>query len=205
MTSQDLYGNYGSVPDKTDTSGSGARPLSVRANADDFGAQIGAATQRIGAEAEQQADHFGGMILETAANDAEVNYTKAAGAIKAKYSQYSGLQAEAMRPHYEAELQEVRNQYGANLPLKAQHAYDINTNKSVAFDTAHYDDYAAGQVKAANVNSQTALMDTAVSRTGDLAVVLDDKRFGEQVLAPIIHGGNALSDLHGNSALANFN
>jgi len=201
--SADFYGPMGSVPEKTDTSGSGARPLSVRANADDFGAQIGGAEQRLGNEAQQQVDRFGGMILETAANDAEVGFTKDAGAIKAKYSQYSGLQAEAMRPQYEADLAATREKWSANLPLKSQHQFLINTNNTVANDSARYNEYAATQVKAANINSQGALMDTAVSKTGDLGIVLDDKQFGEQVLAPIIHSGNALADLHGYSAVAN--
>jgi hypothetical protein len=159
--------------------------------------------QTLGAQTQQVSDHFDSMIQETAANDSEVGFTKDVGAINAKYFQYSGLQAEAMRSQYEADLAATREKWSAGLPLKAQHHFLINTNSSVANDVARYNEYSAGQVKAANINSQGALMDTAVAKTSDLGIVLDGKQFGEQVLAPIIHGGNALADLNGYSAAAN--
>lgn len=199
---EDAYGSFGSVPDAVRVDGSGAQPSGVRSSAEDFGAQVGAGIQKLGATGEEVANQFGGMILETAANQAELGYIKATGDLKAKYSQYEGLQAEAMRPQYEADLQAVHAQYRQNLPLGAQKAFDSNTIRSLGYQTSEYASYAAGQVKSANLKSHDALMDSAISRTGDLETVLNDQKFGEQVLAPIIHGGNAVADIHGDAILA---
>lgn len=198
----DQYGDYGSVPNQQPVNGSGASSMGVHADADSFGAQIGAGEQRLGAEGQEVANQFGGMILETAANQAELGYIQAAGNLKAKYAQYEGNAAEAMRPQYQADLQAARSQYREGLPLGAQKAFDSNTIRSVGYQTSEYASYAAGQVKSANLKSHDALMDAAVAHTGDLATVLDDKRFGEQVLAPIIHGGNAVADIHGDAIAA---
>jgi len=200
---KDLYGDFGSVPSQTDTSGSGATPLSVRANANEFGAQIGQATEKVGNTMSEIGNQFNGIIMETAANQAELGYIKASGDLKAKYSQYEGLQAEAMRPQYEQDLQNSREQYRQNLPLLAQKAFDANTIRTVGHLTSEYSSYAASQVKGANLKSHSALMDMAVSKTGDLGIVLDPKAFGEQVLAPIVAGGNAVADIHGDTILAN--
>lgn len=199
----DDYGSYGSVPNPVSVNGSGAGPMNVHASAEDFGGQVGRSTENLGGTGQQIGEQFGGMILETATNQAELGYIKASGDLKAKYNQYEGLQAEAMRPQYEAQLQQIHSQYRENLPLGAQKSFDANTIRSMGYQTSEYSSYAANQVKSANLKSHDALMDMAISHTGDLNTVLNDQQFGEQVLAPIIHGGNAIADIHGDTVLAN--
>lgn len=201
-STEDNYSSFGSVPSQTDVNGSGARSIDTRASAADFGGQIGQGLEKVGAEGQELTNQFGGMIMETAANQAELGYIKSSGDLKAKYSQYEGLQAEAMRPQYESELQELHDQYRQNLPMLAQKSFDANTIRSLGYQTTEYASYAAGQVKGANLKSQDALMDAAISHTGNLNTVLDDTQFGDQVLSPIVHGGNAVADIHGDTVLA---
>ena len=74
---EDLYGEMGSVPtagqDVTPVNGSGARPLNLHANPEDFGAPIGAGLQKIGQEGQQIAQQFQEMAVHTATNDLYVN------------------------------------------------------------------------------------------------------------------------------------
>lgn len=201
----DLYGDFGSVPQRPDAvtppSGSGAGPLSVRATPEMAGAQAGKGIENVGNAAEQVANLYGGMVLETAANQAELSYIKASGDLKSKYSKYEGLQAEAMRPQYEAELQNLHQQYRGNLPLGAQRMFDSNTIRSLGYQTSEYAQYAAGQVKQANLSSNDALADASIAKAGNLPTVTNPTEFGE-TNATIVHAANAVADIKGWASLA---
>lgn len=194
--SGDNYGSMGSVPNPTSVEGSGAGPMQIHANPNQFGAGSGVALQKAGEAGNALADKFGGMIMETAANQAELGYIKESGDIKAKYSQYQGLQAEAMRPQYEADLNAVHQKYGSALPPMAKRQYESNTFHSLGGQSAWYADYAADQVKSANINSQKAISDVAVNSAANLDSVLDDSQVG-QALGTIAHSGNAIADATG--------
>lgn len=190
------YGSMGSVPDAPRVDGTGAGPMNIRANPDEFGAQVGGAVQKLGETGESVASNFGGLIMETQANQAELGYIKASGDLKAKYSQYEGLQAEAMRPQYEADLQQVHDQYRQNLPLLAQKQFDANTIRSLGVQTSEYSGYAASQVKQANLTSNDAIAENAASRAGNLPAVTDPRQFGE-LNGTIVHSANAVADIKG--------
>ncbi len=199
--SQDLYGEFGSVPNQQPLQGTGAGPLSVRASPEDFGAQVGQGLQKVGEAGEGVASQYGGLIMETAANQAELHYIQASGDLKAKYQQYEGLQAEAMRPQYEAELQGLHNEFRNNLPLGAQRMFDGATIRSLGNQTSEYSSYAASQVKDANLKSNDALADASIAKAGNLPTVTDPTQFGE-ANGTIIHAANAVADIKGWAASA---
>lgn len=200
---QNEYGSAGSVPydPSVAPTGLGAPSLSARANPEDFGAQVGQGVQKVGGAAEQAANMYGGLVLETAANQAELSYIKATGDLKAKYSKYEGLQAEAMRPQYEADLDNIHQQFRSNLPSGAQRMFDGNTIRSLGNQTSEYASYAAGQVKNANLQSNDALADASIAKAGNLPSVTDPSQFGE-MNGTIVHAANAVADIRGWAALS---
>lgn len=94
---QDLYGTFGSVPTQS-AGGGGATPLSVRANPEQFGAGIGAATEQLGSTAEKVgaqgldvATHFAQMATEAKVNDDYANkYVPAAVELRNKFDSLEG-------------------------------------------------------------------------------------------------------------------
>lgn len=194
------YSSEGSVPNVT-ASGPATPEMNVHASPQDFGAQVGGAIEKAGNEGFDLAMKQQGMINETQMNQAEVGFIKDSGDLRAKYSQYEGLQAEAARPQYAADLAALHAQYRQGLSPIVQKGFDSTTLRQMANQTNEYSGYAAGQVKQANVKSQDAVGDTAVAGAGNLATVLDNRQFNGLVGA-ITHTGNALSDIHGDSILA---
>lgn len=186
---------YSGVP-SVKAEGGGGTPLSTHYSPDDFGAGVAQAGEKAGQTGLDIAQHFQGLINETTANNAEAGFIKQSGDLKAKYMQYEGLQAEAMRPQYEMELQNLRNQGRQGLPLNAQHMFDSATTRSLAYQTSEYAGYSAGQVKKANIDSQKAVGGMAVNSAGDLGKVLDDSQVGV-ALGTIAHSGNAIADATG--------
>lgn len=191
----DLYGNFGGVPAQTPVRGSGGEPLQVRANPEEFGAQIEQGVQKVGETAEDQSVKYANMQMETAQNNAEVAFIKDSGDLKNKYMQYEGSQAEKMRPQYEVELQAIQQKYAQNLPLIAQHGYDMNTTKAFRYATTDYAGYAAQQSKQANMYSGAAQVDIGKMMASDPSVAISDSRFGEQALAPIVYGHGVQMDM----------
>lgn len=196
----DEYSSFGSVPEER-AGGGGGSPISAHATADDFGAGIGTGLQKVGAVGEQLGNRLGTMMSETAANNAEVGFIKASGDLTAKYRQYEGSQAEAMRPQYENELSQLHAQYRQNLSLVGQHQFDMTTTNQIAHYTNEYSLYAAGQVKEGNIKSQQAIGGIAVNSAANLGSVLDDRKVGE-ALGAIAHTGNAIADVKGLGYLA---
>lgn len=198
--SPDVYGSEGSVPDKVSMGGVGeSNP--TRANPNDFGAQVGEGLQKIGVMGEQTAGQINGLIAETASNQAELAFIKSSGDLKAKYSKYEGLQAEAMRPQYEADLQATHDQFRNNLPPAAQKMFDSATIRSLGTQTSEYANYSAGQIKQANLKSHDALADNAAASAGNLSVVTDPAQFGK-LAATIVNSGNAIADIRGDAISA---
>lgn len=167
--------------------------LRVQANPEDFGAQVGQATQKLGSEGEQVAKQWGGLIAETQANQSELGYIKSQGDLKAKYSQYEGLQADAMRPQYEQESIALQQKYKESLSPEAGRMFDAATRRSLGNDISQYSGYAAGQVKKANMDSFRAVGDLQIAKTGDPTFVMDEDRFMSG-LGALRHANNALAD-----------
>ena len=167
--------------------------LQVRANPNEFGAQVGQAVEKGGQIGEQVATQWAGIKAETEANQNELNYTKAQGDLKAKYSQYEGLQADAMRPQYEAESMALQAKYKEGLSPIAGRMFDSATRRSLGNDISQYAGYAAGQVKKANLDSFKAIGDLQVAKTGDPSYVMDDDKFMAGI-GTLRHANNSIAD-----------
>lgn len=192
---EDIYGIYGSVPDVR-AEGGGGSPMGVRASPEDFGGQVGEATSKLGATGEEAVQQWGGLIAETQANQAELGYIRGQGELKAKYSQYEGLQAEQMRPKYEQESMALQQQYRNSLSPIAAKVFDSNTRRVLANDLSEYAGYSASQVKQANLKSNDDLADLQAQSAGNLPTVQDDQRFGG-LLGNTLHAANAVADIKG--------
>lgn len=199
--SEDIYSDEGSVPKEQPLQGTGAGPISVRATPEDMGVQIGAGIQKVGNTGEEIANQWNGLIAETQANQSELGYLKAQGDLKAKYSQYEGLQAEAMRPQYEQESMALHNQFRGSLSPIAGKMFDSATTRALGYNISEYAQYSAGQVKTANLASNNAIADNSISAAANLPTVTDPRQFGE-LNGNIIHAANAVSDIKGWSSQA---
>ena len=179
----------------------GGDTSNVRATPEAFGAGVGKAVEGAGQAGFDATMRQQGLINETMQNNAEVGFIQAAGNLKAKYTQYEGLQAEAMRPQYEAELAQAHAQFRKDLPPVVQKSYDATTMHQLAYQTGEYSQYAAGQIKSANLKSQDAVKDTAVAGAGNLSAVLDDNQFNA-MKDTIRYTGNTVAGIHGDAMLA---
>lgn len=173
---EDLYGDEGSVPRQIPLSGSGGHPMSVRANPEDFGAQIGQGEQKIGEAAQGLANEYGGMINETLLTKADAALAQKIGQIKGEYLQNTGLSAAAAFPKYQADLEAARQEARANLPLGAQRGFDMVSMRTVANHMADGSTYAAGQIKADRIDSGTALANSHVQAVLDPDVAKNPER-----------------------------
>jgi len=191
----DPYGSGGSVPDQQRFEGAGATNQ-VRANASEFGGQIGEAVEKTGEQGQQVANQWAGLVAETQANQSILGYLKDQGDLKAKYTQYEGLQAEAMRPQYEAESTALQEKYRDALSPVASRMYDGPTRRSLANDINFYSGYAAEQVKKQNMNTFKALDANTIAKTGDINHILNDENVGSD-MGDLTHNHNAVTEING--------
>lgn len=174
--SQDPYGSFGSVPDSVRVDGSGANYSGVRASPNDFGAQIGAATQRLGATGEELAQHYGEMAVHTATNDAYVNgYAPAVNSLVSGYKQLSGMDAMEQLPEYQKQLKELNNQYiNTGSPMQRElmgglvARHTISTMDSM---TNHADSQYVKHEATVNEQSVKNASDEAANNWQDPAIV----------------------------------
>ena len=130
----DLYGDFGSVPDKIAENGSGAQPLNLRANPEDFGAAIGAGVSKVGATADEITQHYQEMAVHTATNDAYVNgYAPAVNQLVSNYKQLSGTNALQQLPDYQKQLQDLNTAYLNNgSPMQRELMGGLVTRHSIS-------------------------------------------------------------------------
>lgn len=175
--------------------------LRTQASPADFGAQVGQAEEKLGTASLDTGKQWAALKAETEANQAEENYIKAQGDLKAKYSQYEGLQADAMRSKYAEESQALQAQFKSGLSPIAGKLFDNTTRRTLANNISEYSGYAAGQVKQANLKSQQALQVSAATSMGNLPSALDDAQVGAAV-GKAVTAQNAISDLNGDGSIA---
>ncbi len=173
----------------------------VRATPESFGAQIGAGMESTGQKGEQAAVQWAGLKAETEANQHELDYITQQGNLKAKYTQYEGLQAAAMRPQYEQESLALQKQYRESLSPIAAKLFDATTRRTLANDISEYAGYAAKEVKGANLASNNALADNTINSAGNLPTVQDDTRFGG-LIGTLVYSVNGVADIKGWSSAA---
>ena len=145
--SKDEYGDYGSVPNSVPLQGSGAGPLAVRASPEDFGAQVGAGVQKVGAQAEDLSKQYGDMVNETLMTKADTAFATRLGQLKADLQSKSGLAAFNAYPQYQKDVAQAFQDSRANLPMGAQRGFDMLGARTMANHIADASSFAASQLK----------------------------------------------------------
>lgn len=176
--------------------GSGASPQSINATPESFGAPLARGESVLGRETSDVGQHLTGMVMETAANQAELESVQRSAPVIAKYKSMEGLAAQAAAPQFEKEILGINQDIRGKLPLGAQRLFDSTTVRQSAYMVRDYQTYAASQVKHAALESNNGLAESAVSRAGDLTTASDDFRFGG-VIGDIKHSVASMMDLQG--------
>ena len=156
---QSDYGTFGSVPSVTPSAG-GVTPLSVRANPQDFGAQVGAgkealggAIEKAGSDVGELAQKYQGMVNETAATNAETALIKSYAAGRADFMSSEGAEATQKQGPYLQKLNDDFTQARAALPPGAQRMFDMTGRRLLANYTSEGITYGVAQGKKAYSNS----------------------------------------------------
>lgn len=177
------------VPDDTaptvSAGGGGGTPMGVQASPNAFGAQVGGALEKTGGELDNTVNKFQGMIMETAANQAETGYITEAGKLTGKFKSLEGLQAQAAIPQYEQDMVNLRQSIRGSLPGAAARMFDSVTNRHESYALSDAYSYGAQQVKKANLDSFNASSESAISLAGSPSIAGNDEEFGHQSLGPI--------------------
>lgn len=179
---EDPYGSEGSTEyNAPKVDGSGAEPMNIRANPEDFGAQIGGAVQKVGETAEDLAVKYGNMVNETQATNADAAFAQASGKIKADYMSKSGMEAYNAYPAYQQAIQQAYQQSRQGLTIGATHAFDSLATKSMANHMADGSGFAAQQLKQATIDSGSTLQNISVQKLLDPDVATSESRTGEAI------------------------
>lgn len=193
----DLYGTMGSVGDSVSVDGSGAQMDGTRVNANDFGGQVGQAVQGLGETGSKISDQVSDiaikqqqMINETTMTNSELDTATKAGAIKADYMSKTGLAAYNAFPKYQADLQSLIEEGKQGLSPNAAHGYEMLARRTISNHMIDGSSYAASQLKAAQRDSASNMINISVGNSGDPSVANSDQRFGEQI--GNIHYGAAM-------------
>lgn len=186
--SADLYGTYGSVPNQQPLQGSGASPLGVHANADEFGGQIGQGVQKLGVTAEGLADKYGNMVNETLMTKADADFATKVGQLKADYQSKTGMAAFNAFPDYQKAVAQAFQDSRANLPLGAQHGFDMLGARTMANHIADGSSYATSQLNEARRSAGADMTNVNMQAAADPNVAVDPKRVAE-------HTGHAIYGL----------
>lgn len=177
--SEDIYSDMGSVPDRIPITGSGAGPMGVHATPADMGSAIGAGVEKVGDAAQDLAQQYGKMVNETLMTNADSALARRVGELKGAYLQNTGMAAAAAFPKYQADLEAARLEARANLPLGAQHGFDMLATRSIANHEADGSTYAAGQIKDARINGYSDVINLQNKGVFDPSVANSDYKFNE--------------------------
>jgi hypothetical protein len=168
---------YNPVPINPSTDGSGASPMGIHANPDEFGAQVGEATQKAGAEGVDIALKQQGLLNETLMTNADANFAKDVGAIKADYMTKTGLAAHAAYPAYQQAIQDAYVKNGSGLNQEALHGYQTLGARTMINHIAEGAGYAASQLKEGAIDSATNAKNVYMQQILDPSVAASDSAF----------------------------
>ena len=173
-TPTNLYGTGGGIATpQTDVPMARA---GVQANPNDFGAQVGEAEQKAGAEGTDIAQKWMGIQNETAQVGAESKYFSARGQLDGEFRSLTGEAVERARPEYVRQIEALRQQVGAELNPMARRAYDVTTVRANGFSINDANMYAAGQLKAAHRLAFAEGMDQSRLQGSDPSSYMDPKQ-----------------------------
>lgn len=184
----DNYGTFGSVADNVSQDGSGASSMGVHANADDFGGQVGQAVQGAGQSVEKVSQDVSDIMLkqaqmanETAMTNADINTAIQAGKIRADYMSKTGMAAYNSFPKFQTDMQGLIEQGKQGLSPMAARGYEMLARRTIASHIIDGSGYAASQLKTAQRDSASNLMDISVGASGDPQVANNPQRFAEHL------------------------
>lgn len=180
---------YNSVPSVSPQVGSPSDTLSVRANPNQFGAQVGQATQGLGQTVSQIGDQAVGIAIqrqgqinETLATNADSQYAEATGTIYGGYKALKGLDAVAARDSTVNSLLATRQKIRDNLPSDAvRRAFDLMAVRREGYMVQDINGYAAGQIKTAHTSALAASASLARDSTSRPEVAFNDSAFGNAI------------------------
>ena len=181
---------YSGVPTVSPEAGNTLPQLNVHATPNDFGAQVGQAEEKLGQTGQHVAEEQGqielqkqGMINETLATNAETQHITNLGEIQSKYKSTEGLAAAPGSDAYNQAINDATNSRQAirdSLPNPAaQRSFDMLARRHESNAILDINNYAAGQIKQANLKSFQDGTSVAVSRASDPDVAANDGRFNE--------------------------
>lgn len=178
---------YNPVPEVSPSSAGGDFDGS-RANANDFGAQVGGALQQFGdtvAKSDETAANLlvqrQGMINEAVQTNAETDYIKQASQIQAAYRSKEGLAAVAAYPDYEKAIAALRPALSKGMNPAQVKGFDMLARRHEANFITDGGLYQAAQVKAADTRSANDAMNLAIDRSGDFSVAANPDRWRDTV------------------------
>lgn len=198
LTPRDTYNPNASVSPETASPGD---YLNVRANPQEFGAQVGQGLEKVGQTlgqssdlAQQYAVTAQGFLNEHAANMAEQDATIKGGQIYDEYKKNTGLAAANSKDQYVAAIQQVYNKVGEGLNPAARRAYEQQSIRRLSFTIQDMNSYAADQTKSALKTGKQSAIDLSVARVGQYSVASNPGQFGFEVGTSIFHLNDILTN-----------
>lgn len=172
--------------------------LNVRATPQDFGSQVGEATQglgktigNVGTEASNAGVAYQGMLNEHAATVAENTLAVQGGDIYEKYKNLQGLDAANSKDKavqdYLGLNQKIRDSLGNPA---AQRAYDQMATRRISFVIQDMNGYAGLQTQKAFKDGNTASQSLAIDSASKFATASNDRQFGTLSTGPVIFTTN---------------
>lgn len=180
---------YNPVPSVSPQTGAPNDYLSVRANSNTFGANVGGAIEKAGAQEQQgiqQTIDLGiqrqGMLNETWAANALSKQNQAIGDVDGWYKSLTGPDAVAAHDTAIAKVTSIRQDILKSAPNPAAaRAFDLGATRAEGFTVRDYGTYAGNQIKQGRVDANAALLNQYVQSASDPSVVADPTRFGNVI------------------------
>lgn len=162
--SQDIYGDYGSVP-TVSPSDAGVGGFSVQANPAAFGSQVGAAVQDVGKESTDLAVHFQGLYNEATARDAVVQGSMKLGDLENEYRQNKGVNAAGAYKDFQTKATALYENMAQSMPTTdAQKLFRDQFTREVGYSVKNAGAWAADQTEKGYATSLQASMENRVNQ-----------------------------------------
>lgn len=166
----------------------GAQPMGVHANPEDFGSQVGQAVENAGDKGFELVQKQQGIVNETMMTNADAAFATKVGQIKADYTSKTGMAAYTAFPQYQADVKQAFQESRADLSPAAQHGFDMLGARTMANHIADGSTYATSQLKEAQRSSGAEMTNVNMQAAADPDVASNPARVAE-------HTGHAIYGL----------
>ena len=163
--------------------------LSVRANAADFGGQVGQATEKLGSavgeagKGQMDVEMIRqGQQNETAIANGETQLNTKLGELEGQYKSLKGQAYIDAHAEYVSKIQQARQEVLAGLPNDAvRRSFNVSAARSEGFVIRDAGNKLGSEVKNADNESTSALMESAIQSTTRYTVASNDRELGFQL------------------------